>query len=67
MLLELVNTKTHERVRLRGNVTRFSAEHGICKSELHKLCCGRKIAIHDWTLASTADLLAQAVVAENAL
>lgn len=65
MLLELVNTRTHERVRLGGNVARFSAERGICKSELHKLCCGRKIAIRDWTLASTADLLAQAPVAET--
>ena len=65
MQLELLNTRTHERVQLRGNVRRFSSEHGICKSELHKLVCGRKIAIHPgWMLASTADLLDQAVVAD---
>ena len=65
MLTELVNTRTGERKRLGHSVKTFAAEHGICTSELHKLICGRKIAIRDWMLASTADLLDQPFVADN--
>jgi len=66
MLTELVNTRTGQRQLLGRSLKRFAAEHGICKSELHKLVCRRKIAIRDWMLTSTADLLAQVAVAERA-
>jgi len=64
MLTELLNTRTGQRQRLGCSAKEFAAKNGICKSELHKLLCGRKISIRDWTLASTADLLAQPAVPE---
>jgi hypothetical protein len=65
MLTELLNTRTGQRKCLGRSVKTFAADHGICTSELHKLICGRKIAIRDWMLASTADLLAHATVADS--
>lgn len=52
-LTAIVNVKSGDRRIVGQSVRRLAEDLGLCKNELHKVLCGRKIMCRHWCLEKT--------------